>query len=57
MRRPAGSARPGRDLDQLAVAAQRANAELGMSIAFLDEALQRSLEPGAPSTVARPITL
>ncbi|WP_406081547.1 hypothetical protein [Micromonospora sp. NBC_00858] len=27
-----------------------------MSIAFLDEALQRSLEPGAPSTVARPIT-
>jgi DNA repair photolyase len=28
-----------------------------MSIAFLDEALQRSLEPGAPSTVARLITL
>jgi DNA repair photolyase len=28
-----------------------------MSIAFLDEALQRSLEPDAPSTAARPITL
>ncbi|MGR6319010.1 hypothetical protein Q2K19_30915 [Micromonospora soli] len=28
-----------------------------MSIAFLDGELQRSLEPGAPSTVARLITL
>ncbi|WP_159450976.1 hypothetical protein [Micromonospora cremea] len=28
-----------------------------MSIAFLDEALQRSLERGAPSTVAQLITL
>ncbi|SCL31928.1 hypothetical protein GA0070624_4361 [Micromonospora rhizosphaerae] len=47
-----------RNLDQLAVATQRANVELLMSIAFLDEALQRLLvEPGAPSTVARLITL
>lgn len=46
-----------RDLDQLAAAATKVNVELGMSIAFLDETLQQSLEPGAPSTTARLGTL
>ena len=44
-----------RDLDRLAAA--RVNVELGMSVAFLDEELRRSLEPGAPSTAARLDTL
>ncbi|WP_436535998.1 radical SAM protein [Actinoplanes sp. HUAS TT8] len=46
-----------RDLDRLATAAKRVNVELGTSIPFLDETLQRELEPGAPSTVARLATL
>lgn len=46
-----------RDLDLLASASKRVNVELGMSIAFLDEELQHSLEPGAPSTGARLATL
>ncbi|BCY08822.1 radical SAM protein [Actinoplanes sp. L3-i22] len=46
-----------RDLDRLAGAARRVNVELGMSIAFLDEAVQHTLEPGAPSTAARLATL
>ena len=46
-----------RDLDRLAAAAGRVNVELGLSIAFLDEDLQRSLEPGAPPTTARLATL
>jgi DNA repair photolyase len=46
-----------RDLDRLAAAAKRVNVELGMSIAFLDEDLQHSLEPGTPSTTARLATL
>ncbi|XVV14928.1 SPL family radical SAM protein [Actinoplanes sp. CA-131856] len=46
-----------RDLDQLAAASRRVNVELGMSIAFLDERLQRSLEPGTPPTGARLKTL
>ncbi|WP_203828299.1 radical SAM protein [Actinoplanes palleronii] len=46
-----------RDLDRLAAAAERVNVELGMSIAFLDEELRHTLEPGAPSTAARLTTL
>ncbi|MFI5908146.1 radical SAM protein [Dactylosporangium sp. NPDC051541] len=46
-----------RDLDRLANAATRVNVELGLSIAYLDEDLQRTLEPGAPSTAARLDTL
>ncbi|GAA3454008.1 Rv2578c family radical SAM protein [Dactylosporangium matsuzakiense] len=46
-----------RDLDRLAAAAQKVNVELGLSIAYLDDDLQRTLEPGAPSTAARLDTL
>jgi DNA repair photolyase len=46
-----------RDLGRIAAAAERVNVELGMSIAFLDEEIQRSLEPGAPSTASRLTTL
>jgi DNA repair photolyase len=46
-----------RDLDRLREIAQHTNVELGLSIAFLDEGLQHSLEPGAPSTSSRLATL
>jgi DNA repair photolyase len=46
-----------RDLDRLATAAGHVNVELGLSIAYLDETLRRSLEPGAPATAARLDTL
>ncbi|WP_436535892.1 Rv2578c family radical SAM protein [Actinoplanes sp. HUAS TT8] len=46
-----------RDLDRLAAAATKVNVELGMSIAFLDETLRQSLEPGTPTTAARLATL
>ncbi|MET0954729.1 MAG: radical SAM protein [Cryobacterium sp.] len=46
-----------RDLDRLAAAAEHVNVELGLSIAFLDEGLRRTLEPGAPATAARLATL
>ncbi|MBU2667826.1 Rv2578c family radical SAM protein [Actinoplanes bogorensis] len=46
-----------RDLELLAAASRRVNVELGLSIAFLDEELRQSLEPGTPSTAARLDTL
>ncbi|MER7282114.1 radical SAM protein [Dactylosporangium sp. NPDC000244] len=46
-----------RDLARLAAAARHVNVELGLSIPFVDETLQRTLEPGAPSTAARLDTL
>ncbi|WP_082305467.1 Rv2578c family radical SAM protein [Leucobacter japonicus] len=42
-----------RDLPMLAEASERVPVELAMSIAVGDDALQRSIEPGTPSTRAR----
>ncbi len=46
-----------RDLDRLARSSAAVNVELGLSISFLDDDLQHSLEPGTPSTAARLATL
>lgn len=42
-----------RDLDRLADAATRVPVDLAMSIAVYDDELQKSVEPGTPSTKAR----
>lgn len=46
-----------RDLPQLEEAARRVPVDLAMSIAVLDEALQRAVEPGTPSAAARLATV
>lgn len=46
-----------RDLDQIADAAARVPVSLALSIAVYDEELQRSIEPGTPSTAARLATV
>jgi len=46
-----------RDLDLLADAATRVPVDLAMSIAIYDDELQRSVEPGTPSTAARLATV
>src|SRR5690625_1643174 len=42
-----------RDLPQLVTAAERVPVDLSMSIAVFDDALQKAVEPGTPSTAAR----
>lgn len=46
-----------RDIPLLQAAAERVPVETAMSIAVYDDELQRSLEPGAPSTAARLATV
>ncbi|PZQ89614.1 MAG: radical SAM protein [Leifsonia xyli] len=46
-----------RDLPLLQAAAERVPVETAMSIAIYDDELQRSIEPGAPSTAARLATV
>ncbi|MFC0672646.1 Rv2578c family radical SAM protein [Brachybacterium hainanense] len=46
-----------RDLPQLEQAAGRVPVDLSMSIAIFDEALQKAVEPGTPSTAARLATV
>ncbi|MGO2664818.1 Rv2578c family radical SAM protein [Mycetocola reblochoni] len=46
-----------RDLPALAAAADRDPVDIGLSIAVFDEELQRSVEPGTPSTAARLATV
>jgi DNA repair photolyase len=46
-----------RDLDRLARSSAQVRVELGLSISFLDEDLQHTLEPGTPSTSARLTTM
>ncbi|WP_382309621.1 radical SAM protein [Herbiconiux sp. UC225_62] len=46
-----------RDIPLLAEADRRAHVEPGLSISLVDEELQRSLEPGTPSTAARLATV
>jgi DNA repair photolyase len=46
-----------RDLRQLKVAATHVDVDIAMSIAIFDDDLQRSVEPGTPSTAARLATV
>ena len=46
-----------RDLPQLVTAAERVPVDLSMSIAVFDDALQKAVEPGTPSTAARLATV
>lgn len=46
-----------RDIPLLQAAAERVGVETAMSITIFDEELQRSIEPGAPSTAARLATV
>jgi len=46
-----------RDLPQLVQAAERVPVDLSMSIAVFDDALQKAVEPGTPSTAARLATV
>jgi len=46
-----------RDLPQLEEAARRVPVDLSMSIAIFDDALQKAVEPGTPSTAARLATV
>ncbi|MGO1227391.1 MAG: Rv2578c family radical SAM protein [Brachybacterium sp.] len=46
-----------RDLPQLVTAAERVPVDLSMSIAVFDDALQKAVEPGTPTTAARLATV